>query len=182
MTHRFRPILGEIDHVLSQVDEHQMDALCQVLLKARGIVVHGLGRGGLVMRGLAMRLMHLGLSVSIVGDMITPPIGPQDLFLVNCAGGRAATIEALVDIAHRAGAHVAMLTAQPQAPLPQRADLMLVLPAQTLADSEGSRSVQPMGSVYEQALWIFCDALVMQLLEALGQSGADMRRRHTNLE
>lgn len=177
-----RQILGEIDRVLSEVSEAEVDGLCDAITDARRIVVYGLGREGLVMRGFAMRLMHLGLDVAVVGDMTTPPIGPGDLFLVSCGPGYLSTVQALTGITHQAGGRTAMLTAQPQAPLPQQADLLVYLPAQTMAEAEQSSSIQAMGSAFEQALWILFDALMPRLQTSLGQSSDDLRRRHTNLE
>ncbi len=177
-----RQILDEIDQVLCDVDEAEIDALCGAILGADQIVTYGLGREGLVMRGFAMRLMHLGLDVAVVGDMTTPPIGAGDLFLVSCGPGYLSTVEALVGVAREAGGRVAMLTAQPDAPLPRQADLAIHLPAQTMAEDEQSGSVQAMGSVFEQAMWILFDALVPRLQEELDQTAEDLRRRHTNLE
>lgn len=175
-------ILDEVDAVLRQVEQAQVDDLVAAILAARQIVVYGLGREGLVMRGFAMRLMHLGFPVAVVGDMTTPPIGAGDLFLVACGPGYLSTVAALLGVAQTAGATVFMITAQPQAELPQRADRLLVLPAQTMAEGEGSRSGQAMGSAFEQALSFCCDALVPVLQERTGQTSADLRRRHTNLE
>ena len=75
-----------------------------------------------------------------------------------------------------------MLTAQPEARLPRAADLLVTLPAQTMAEAEKSSSEQAMGSAFEQAMWMLFDGLVPQLQAALGQSAGDLRRRHTNLE
>jgi len=177
-----RPILAEIDRVLSRVSEAEVTALCDAILSARRIVVYGLGREGLAMRSFAMRLMHLGFDASVVFDMTTPPVGPSDLFLVSCGPGYLSTVEALTGVARRAGASVLMLTAQPQAPLPQQADRLVCLPAQTMVEAEASSSAQAMGSAFEQALWILLDALVPRLQAATGQSADDLRRRHTNLE
>lgn len=177
-----RQILAEIDRVLSRVSEAEITALCDAILSARRIATYGLGREGLAMRSFAMRLMHLGFDASVVFDMPTPPVGPGDLFLVSCGPGYLSTVEALMGIARRAGATVLMLTAQPQAPLPQQADLLVCLPAQTMAETEASNSGQAMGSAFEQALWILFDALVPRLQAATGQSADDLRRRHTNLE
>jgi len=77
---------------------------------------------------------------------------------------------------------VALLTAQAQALLSNQANLVVHLPAQTMAEAEGSSSFQAMGSAFEQALWILLDALMPQLQATLGQSAEDMRKRHTNLE
>ena len=177
-----RVILAEIERVLARVEEDELDALRQAILGAARIAVYGLGREGLVMRGFAMRLMHLGLPVAVVGDMTTPPLGPGDLFLVSCGPGYLSTVEALMGVAQRAGARVAMLTAQPEARLPRAADLLVTLPAQTMAEAEKSSSEQAMGSAFEQAMWMLFDGLVPQLQAALGQSAGDLRRRHTNLE
>lgn len=175
-------ILAEIGRVIARVDEQQVQGLLAAIQDARHIVVYGLGREGLVMRGFAMRLMHLGLPVAVVGDMTTPPVGPGDLFLVSCGPGYLSTVEALIEIAKSARTRVAMLTAQAEGPLTCQADLLVVLPGQTMAQTKGSSSTQAMGSVFEQAMWIFFDALVPQLQSALGQSAEDLRRRHTNLE
>ncbi|MGC8880019.1 MAG: 6-phospho-3-hexuloisomerase [Anaerolineae bacterium] len=177
-----REILAEIDRVLARVDEKQITQLCDAIQRARHIFIHGLGREGLVMRAFAMRLMHLGLKVAVVGDVTAPPIGPGDLFLVSCGPGRLATIQALVEIARRAGGQVAVITAQPKAPVAQEADIVVYLPAQTMAEREMSSSSQVMGSAFEQSMWILLDALVPCLQAALGQSAEDLRRRHTNLE
>ena len=177
-----RQILAEIDWVLSRVSEAEVTALCDAILSARRIIVYGLGREGLAMRSFAMRLMHLGFDASVVFAMTTPPVGPGDLFLVSCGPGYLSTVEALTGVARRAGASVLMLTAQPQAPLPQQADRLVCLPAQTMVEAEASSSAQAMGSAFEQALWILLDALVPRLQAATGQSADDLRRRHTNLE
>jgi 6-phospho-3-hexuloisomerase len=177
-----RQILDEIDRVLSQLNEAEVEALSDAILGAHHIVVHGLGREGLVMRGFAMRIMHLGLDVAVVGDMTTPPVGRGDLFLVCCGPGQLETIQSLMRIAQNAGCRVAMFTAQPSAALPRQADLVVYLPAQTMAEAEESSSFQAMGSAFEQSLWILLDALVPRLQTALGQNANDLRQRHTNME
>ena len=134
------------------------------------------------MRSFAMRLMHLGFNSSVVFDMTTPPVGAGDLFLVACGPGHLPTTEALERVALDAGARVLVLTAQPDGPAPRMADLVVVLPAQTMAQAEGSSSRQAMGSAFEQSLWILFDALVPRLQAATGQSLDEVRARHTNLE
>jgi 6-phospho-3-hexuloisomerase len=62
------------------------------------------------------------------------------------------------------------------------ADLRVTIPAQTMAEAEGSTSKQAMGSAFEQSLWILFDALVPRLQAATGQTLDDVRARHTNLE
>ena len=62
-------------------------------------------------------------------------------------------------------------------------DDVLLIPAQTMADDRGERaSILPMGSVFEGALFIFFEAMVLKLKERLGVSAEAMRANHTNLE
>lgn len=76
-----REILTEIDRILARVNEDEVARLREAVQSAQHIL-HGLGCEGLVMRAFAMRLMNLGLKVTVVGDVTAPPIGPGDLFLV----------------------------------------------------------------------------------------------------
>ena len=76
-------------------------------------------------RGFAMRLFHLGRSVSVVGDMTTPALGKGDLFLVVCGPGEISTAVALVGVARAAGADVLVVTAQPEGRVLTMADFEL---------------------------------------------------------
>jgi 6-phospho-3-hexuloisomerase len=177
-----RSILDELDSILKQLDEQQVDALVEAILKARRILTFALGREGLAIRGFTMRLMHLGFDVHAVFDVTAPPIGPGDIFLCALGPGYLATTEGLINIAHKAGAKVVMVTAEPQGQTARKADQLVVIPAQTMAKTEGSASKQAMGSAFEQALWLLFDALVPRLMAETGQTLADLRARHANLE
>ena len=83
--------LAEIGAVLSQVSDDMGDRMCNEILGARRIACFGVGREGLMMKALAMRLMHLGLDAHVVGDMSTPPIGKGDLLLVSAGPGSFST-------------------------------------------------------------------------------------------
>ena len=135
------------------------------------------------MRALAMRLYHLGIDAHMVGDMACPPVGAGDLFLVSSGPGQLSTVAALTLQARNAGAKVACITAEPTGPDPQSADLILQIPAQTMARDQGATaSLLPMGSVFEGAQFLIFEILILRLRDLRGQSPAEMRARHTNLE
>ena len=90
------------------------------------------------MKGLAMRLFHLGLDAHVVGEMTTPPIGAGDLLICSAGPGDFASIAALTKIAKDAGARTAIVTAQPASTLAKNADHVLHIPAQTMADDQGA--------------------------------------------
>ena len=175
---------AEIAATFASVDEGAVAALVEELAGARRIVLHGVGREGLMMRALTMRLFHMGLDAHPVGDMTTPAIGAGDLLVVSAGPGEFSTIMALIGVARDAGARVAVITAQPGGGAARAADVVMCLPAQTMASNSGpgASAVLSMGSAFEGAQYVFFEVLVLLLRERLGISAEAMRARHTNLE
>lgn len=180
----FRTALDELGGVLARMDDSQIDAACKLLAQARQIVAYGCGREALQVKGFAMRLYHLGLPVSVVGDMTTPPLGAGDVFLVSSGPGETSTVLTLMQVAHNAGATNLLLTAQAGGSAAQLADTTLLIPAQTMASDQGPQktSVLPMGSVFEGALFLLFEVMVLKLKSLTGASPEAMRARHTNME
>jgi 6-phospho-3-hexuloisomerase len=178
----FAGALDEIRAVLEDGAAAEVDRLCDDLLRAHRIACYGVGREGLMMRALCMRLMHLGLDAHVVGDMTTPALGHGDLLIVSAGPGSFSTVKALVGVAHSAGARVSVVTAQPTGEVPSAADAVIHLHAQTMANDKGGTSFLPMGSLYEAAMLIFFDIVSIVLRERTGQTMEGMRARHTNLE
>jgi 6-phospho-3-hexuloisomerase len=178
----FAGAVDEIRDVLASGAAGEVDRLCDEVLKARRIACYGVGREGLMMRALCMRLMHLGLDAHMAGDMTTPPLGAGDLLVVSAGPGSFATVKALLGVAHSAAARTVAITAQPEGEVPSAADTVIHLRAQTMADDTGGASVLPMGSLYEAAMLIFFDIVSIVLRERTGQTLEGMRARHTNLE
>lgn len=174
--------LDELAGVLGRLDEESVAAAVDALAGARRVALYGVGREGLQVRGLAMRLFHLGLAASVVGDMTTPPIGPGDLLVVSAGPGSFSTVLALMGEARAAGARTLVVTAQPGGAAALASDQVLVVPAQTMADDAGGASVLPMGSLYEGALYVLFEVLVLRLRDQLGVTQDAMRANHTNLE
>jgi 6-phospho-3-hexuloisomerase len=169
--------------VFERLPETAADPLIEEILTARRIVLYGCGREGLQMRGFAMRLFHLGRAVAVWGDMTMPPIESGDLLFVSAGPGYLATAEALIGIAHAAGARIALITAQSSAALAPHVDTVVKLPAQTMADDLGDvRTTLPMGSVFEAAQMLFFEAVILKLRPRCNETVETMRARHTNLE
>ncbi|MDA8250933.1 MAG: 6-phospho-3-hexuloisomerase [Rhodospirillales bacterium] len=173
---------AEIVAPLAQVAGPECDAFIAAIDGARRIALHGVGREGLMMRALAMRLFHLGLDAHVVGDMTTPPLAAGDLLIASAGPGHLATVGGYMQVARRAGARVALLTAQADAALRPAADLVLVIPARTMAQHEAASAVLPMGSAFEAAQFLLAEYVVAALRHRRGIAEDAMRARHTNLE
>jgi 6-phospho-3-hexuloisomerase len=175
--------IADLGAVFAALPENAADALIEAVVAARRIALYGAGREGLALKGFAMRLFHLGRDAHVVADMTTPPLGPGDLLIVTSGQGHLPTAEALIEVAAKAGARTAIVTAQPQGAASRKADVVTVIPAQTMANDRGGKvSVLPMGSLFEIAETIFFELMILKLRERLGETAETMRARHTNLE
>jgi len=169
-------IFDEMRGVFARMPPDAPAQLAREIAKARRILVYGVGRNGLVLQSFAMRLMHLGLDGHFVGQLSTPPVGPGDLLFMALALGRLPTGEAIVNSAKAAGTRIVVISARPDA---VAADLVIPLPAQTIADP--MTSILPLGSPFELALSLFSDLTVIELMTLLERSNSDLAARHANL-
>ena len=183
MTSLYHQALGDLARVFKRIDQPAVERAVDEIAAAGTIALYGVGREGLQIKGFAMRLFHLGLNAAMVGDMTTPHLGAGDLLIVSAGPGHFSTVEALMGVARRDGARTLVVTAQPDGACPQAADLVLPIPAQTMADDTGGPvSVLPMGSLYEGAQYILFEVMILMLRDRLGVTPEAMRARHTNLE
>ena len=76
------------------------------------------------------------------------------------------------------------MTGSPKQTCSQLADFTLFVPAAVFngTDDRAVPSIQPMGNLFEQHLYMLFDMIVMMLEEKMQVSHADMEKRHRNIE
>src|SRR5215207_466640 len=120
-----RRALDEVARVFTPAISDAATRMGDEILGARRIACYGVGREGLMMRALCMRLMHLGLDAHVVGDMTTPPVATGDLLMVSAGPGAFSTVLGLMSVAREAGARTLVITAQPDGEAARRADVTI---------------------------------------------------------
>ncbi|HEV7848003.1 MAG TPA: 6-phospho-3-hexuloisomerase [Mycetocola sp.] len=178
-------IFGELGATAAEVTKQRaddLDNLAETLAKARRIFVLGAGRSGIALQMTAMRLMHLGLTVHVVGDVTTPAIGPGDVLLTASGSGTTTSIVRGADAAVKAGANVTVITTADASPLAALATAVVIVPAAGKLDRSGTVSAQYAGSLFEQTVMLLGDALFHSLWQRSGQSADELWPRHSNLE
>ncbi len=173
-------VVDENRKVLEAVPEGEIAALIDEIERAKTIQLWAMGRMQASMRGFAMRLKHMGFDAYVVFDTTTPVIGKGDLLIINC--GVTAMEMNVIRCAKAAGARVCIIGAHPENEHGKLADVTVLVPGQIFGTGKEIRSVQPMASLLEQALFLFEDIVVMMLIEKRRVSMAEMQARHTNLE
>jgi 6-phospho-3-hexuloisomerase len=130
----------------------------------------------------AMRLMHLGRTVFVVGDTTTPAIERGDLLLTATGSGTTTGIVRAATTAHELGAAVATITTAPGSPVAELSSVVVTVPAAGKLDRSGAASAQYAGSLFEQTVVLLGDALFHTLWQRSSLSADELWPRHSNLE
>ncbi|HEY8699776.1 MAG TPA: 6-phospho-3-hexuloisomerase [Arthrobacter sp.] len=175
-------IQDEVADAASRTDAAQVAAVASELRLAGRIFVTGAGRSGLVLRMAAMRLMHLGMAVHVVGETTAPAIRSGDLLLAASGSGTTAGVVKAAEVASGQGARVAAYTTDPASPLAAIADVVAVVPAAQKTDHRSAVSRQYSGSLFEQALFAVTEAVFHSLWQEDAAAPEELWLRHANLE
>lgn len=176
--------MEDIRGLLDELNAGAAETVIDMILRARRVFVTGKGRSGLVAGCFSMRLMQMGFEVHVPGESTCPRISEGDLMIaISCSGTTMTTVQ-MACISREAGAKVVAVTAVPDSPLAQTADYLLVLPV--TGESVKKRYRYVLGphnnTLFEEALFLYLDAMVYCMLEREGIPERALRERHTNLE
>jgi len=178
-----RVVLGEIEGALAKVDRGEIQDLTATLAGAERVFVAGEGRSGFMAKAFAMRLMHLGLTVHVVGETTTPSIGKGDTVVAVSGSGTTAGTVRVARQARDAGAGVQAVTTDADSELAGLSDAVLLVPAATKQRRAGEAStVQPLSSLFDQVTHIVLDVVCLRLAEQRGVDNASARAAHANTE
>lgn len=179
-------VAQEITHVLSSVDETQALLLSEKMNKSKRIFMSGEGRSGLMGKALAMRLMHGGFEVYVVGETITPNIEKDDLLIAISGSGSTASLLQFTTQAKEVGADVFLVTTNSDSKIAAISDGILVVPAATKKRRpEEPKTIQPLGNQFDQSVHLLLDAILIYTIQRGADSGSkyeEMTQRHSNLE
>lgn len=194
--------MRETQRALSEILEHlqvsskklrseQVDGFIDALLGAKRVFVMGAGRSGLVVRAFAMRLMHLGIDVHVIGETITPALRDDDFLVALSGSGKTSFVVSTAKIAKRIGTKIAVITSYPRSTLAKLADHIVTLPGRTKIAAMESylnrqivgeyESLAPMGTLFEVTALVFLDSVVASLIAKLGRKEEELRARHATI-
>ena len=178
-------IIKELGKTLQSVGAEDLNSAVAMIGAAERIFLAGAGRSALAVRGFAMRLMHMGKKVHVVGEITTPGIGQGDLLLIGSGSGRTGSLRSMAQKANSIGVPILLATIDRGSPIGSLADLVIEIaaPSTKLAGKQPTaESIQPMGSLFEQTLFLLFDCLVLLLMKKENLSSDEMFARHANLE
>lgn len=174
-------IMSEINDVMGQVDEKQLQQAEHLITKDKRIFVLGAGRSGLMAKGFAMRLMHIGYTVFAIGETITPSIQSGDVLVAVSGSGKTASVVELTEKAKSDGVTVVSLTSNASSPLGQLGEATIVVPGATKA-GDGVKSIQLLSTLFDQSVHITMDELSLMLSRRDHVSNDSAKATHSNME
>ena len=193
-----REIASFIYKAVDIIKEEEVEEFVQLLINAyrengrKIVLVMGAGRSGLVGRAFAMRLMHMGFNVYVLGDTIVPSVKKGDIVIAISGSGRTRLIVTAAEAAKQVGATVVAITTYPESPLGRLADLVIRIPGRAKTakmDDYFARQIlgvheplAPMGTLFEDTTMVFLDGVVYSLMKRLKISEEEMKMRHANIE
>lgn len=187
-----------ISHIMNKVIpsldvksvEKMMDMLIEAKKKGRKIMMVGAGRSGLVAKSFAMRLMHLGFKVYVLGETITPSVDKDDLVIAVSGSGSTQIVVSTAVAAKKKGAKIVSVTSHPDSPLGKISDHYVIIPGRTRVSKEADyfarqvlgiyEPLAPLGTLFEDSAMIFFDGLIAALMKRLNVNEEDMMRRHSD--
>lgn len=175
-------VMAENQRVLQTVSYPAVEQLAQKITHVERIFVIGKGRSGLAIQMAAMRLMHLGCHVHVVGETTTPSIQSTDLLIACSKSGSTETVCVIAAKAKALGAYLVGVTANKQSPLGQLVDLPIELAAPNKQEEDNFQSKQFAGTLFEQSTLLFFDALFHVLSQMLNKNAQSLSALHANLE
>ncbi len=172
-------IMKEITDVLDMVEEEQLTTFMSFIKKENRILVEGEGRSGLQAKGFAMRLMHLGYTVFVVGDTITPALKEEDIFIAISGSGESDNVLSSTKKAIKSGCTVLSVTSKPSSSIASLANSVLVVPGTVRAEKgEDRRSIQLLSTLFDQTLHIVLDTICLLISRRDHLSNEEVTKKH----
>ncbi|MCT1392069.1 6-phospho-3-hexuloisomerase, partial [Peribacillus frigoritolerans] len=158
-------ILKELNHSADLISDEEAEKLVNGILESKKVFVAGAGRSGFMAKSFAMRMMHMGIDSYVIGETVTPNFEKEDILIIGSGSGETKSLVSMAEKAKSIGGKIATVTIFPDSTIGQLADITIKLPGSPKDQSEGDyKTIQPMGSLFEQTLLLFYDAVILRFM------------------
>jgi 6-phospho-3-hexuloisomerase len=176
-------VLDDARNLVTKAPREPVERFVEGLDQAQRIFCAAQGRSGYVLRCFCMRLMHLGYRAYFAGETITPRVGTGDMVVVVSGSGQTRFTCEFVKLAKHQGGTTYGVIGVEDSPLARALDHVICLAWGSKADMNHEPvSLQPLGSLFEQAAFVLFEAIVLELFQRQGSNHQALLERHANLE
>lgn len=183
MTEFLQVMIDELTHSVDLINDEEAEKLVNEILEAKKVFVAGSGRSGFMAKSFVMRMMHMGIDAYVLGETVTPTFEEDDILIIGSGSGETKSLVTIAEKAKQIGGTIAAVTLVPDSTIGELADFTVKLAGATKDRSNGDfGTIQPMGSLFEQTLLLFYDAVILRFMEKKGLDTNKMYGKHANLE
>ena len=173
--------------VIGRIDFEQVEQMIQCITESNSTFIVGSGRSELVGKAFAMRLMHLGFTVHVVGDVTTPALTQEDCLIAISGSGETKTVTLAAETAREVGTKVVGITTDPRSTLGKNSDVVVNIDSKSKVPWKYYTShvlkgnyddLTPMGTLFEDSTHLFLDGLIAEFMVRLNKKEDDLQRLH----
>lgn len=190
-------LISLVSQALSEISEDQIGKCVDIILSHsnKKIVIMGAGRSGLVGRAFALRLLHLGYEVHVLGETLMPSVNEEDLIIAISGSGSTKLVVTAAEAAKHEGATIILITSYPDSSLGKLADFTLKVRGRVMPLNEVDKRdyfarqilglhepLAPLGTLFEDACMVLLDAIISVMMKKLGLGEEALEKRHANIE
>ncbi|RFU68203.1 6-phospho-3-hexuloisomerase [Bacillus sp. V59.32b] len=176
-------IIDELTRTVDLIADEEAEKLVNGILESKKVFVAGAGRSGFMGKSFAMRMMHMGIDAYVIGETVTSTFEKDDILIIGSGSGETKSLVSVAQKAKSIGGTVTIATIVPDSTIGKLADFTIKLPGSPKDQSESDyKTIQPMGSLFEQTLLLFYDAVILRFMEKKGLDSDKMYGKHANLE
>jgi 6-phospho-3-hexuloisomerase len=182
----FKRIIQSLVKLQKEIDASQLEKFIKVLVdtfsSGKNVFLYGFGRSLLVGKSFSMRLMHLGFNSHVIGEVVTPPVNPDDVFLTISRTLSNELISVAIDKAKNCKAKIIVISSKDDSYLLIKADNFVIVPDFKSNTANISEMNAPLGTLFEISTMMLLDCVVIELMSRLGITENDMEARHANIQ
>lgn len=174
--------------VIGRINQEQVEMMIGCINDSDSTFIVGSGRSELVGKAFAMRLMHLGFRVYVVGDVTTPALTDKDCLIAISGSGETKTVTLAAETAKEVGTRVVGITTDPGSTLGKDADVVVNIESKSKVPWKYYTShvlkgnyddLTPMGTLFEDSTHLFLDGLIASFMIRLGKKETDLEKLHS---
>jgi len=189
---RMEKLTRKIGEQLHAIDRKSIEQFVESIMNAKRIFIGGAGRSGLVAKAFGMRLMHLGFTVYVIGEVITPAISKGDLLIIVSGSGETQSIVVAAGIAKKKGVKLVSITSNPRSDIGKISDVVVQIKGRRPEDAKRDYEARqlagkhepltPLGTLFELSAIVFLDSIIDELMLRYKKSEDELKKLHANLQ
>lgn len=164
-----KEIIEDVQREMEDLKNDDLDLVANDIVEAcekglkHNLYIHGAGRSGFIGKSFVMRLVQLGLKAYFIGESATPYLSKDDILILISGSGQTNTTLHIIEVAHRIGLRIIMVTVSHENKLPG-VDILAAVGGKSKINAKETETL-PLASYFEINSLLFLESIIAKLME-----------------